>query len=242
MGLHATIAALPALAACALCACAHANQAPSGASPEALGAAAAMPEDRPSSDGSTTRRFELFERRFVELSDACNAADWSHARAVLRAAHADWRSIEPSEASAGTPHSLLDDIALNLRLADDVVASHERRPCASEADGLSLAATKLGPATPPDEAHRTRLRAWLRRVDVDAHYRDFDAARRDVAQAEDEWQRLRPGGLSPQGAAIIEAAFAACHGAVDERAHRPLRHAAHAVLDALDSPPSSSPM
>jgi hypothetical protein len=193
-----------------------------------------MPEDRPSSKDATADPLVLFEQRFEELSNACHAADWSHARVALEAARADWRAIEPVAAHAGTPHAFLDDIALNLRLADRAVASHKRRPCASEADGLALAATKLGPATAPAEARRARLRAWLRRVDIDAHYRDFDAARRDVAYAEAAWLTLGPASVSPGGARANEAALAACHGAVDERAHRQLRHAAHAVLDVLD--------
>jgi hypothetical protein len=193
-----------------------------------------MPEDRPQATTGAGDSLERFEARFEELSDACDAANWSHAEAVLLAAHADWRSIEPAAVSAGIPRLFLDDIAQNLRHADRVVASRERRPCSSEAAGLSLAATKLGPAVPPDEVHRARLRAWLRRIDTDAHYRDFDAARRDVARAEGEWRQLGDTGLTEEAASSIDAALASSHGAVDERAYRPLRRAAHAALDALD--------
>jgi hypothetical protein len=240
MRLQAFIAGLIALSAGApLTACAHTNGSSSGPSTAPLGVTAAMPDDRPISGAVGTpaveraEPVERFEQRFEALSDACGAADWSYAEVVLRTAGGDWSSIEPVESSAGSPRALLDDIALNLRMAERAVTDHNRRSCLSEAEGLSLAATKLGPPMPPGEAHRVRLRAWLRRVDADARYRDFDAAGRDVARAEDEWRQLAASAPATEAASSFEAGLAACKGAVDEHAPRPLRHAAHAALDAL---------
>jgi hypothetical protein len=225
------VAELCALAACALSGCSHEDGLSQGTSMPTSGVTAAMPADRPSSDAAELDRLQ---RHFETLNDACDAADWSHAQAVLRAANADWGSIAPAQADAGVSHAMLDGIALNLRLAERAATNRDRRPCASVAQGLSLAATKLAPSMPPGEAHRARLRVWLRRLDADAHYRDFDAARRDLFRARAEWTLLESEGQSDEAAPTIEAALAACEGAIEERTQRPLRHAAHAALDALD--------
>jgi hypothetical protein len=83
-----------------------------------------------------------------------------------------------------------------------------------------------------DEASDTG--AWLRRVEMDGEYRDFDAAGRDLGRAEEAWTRVRPT-LVPQAADEVDATMAACRGAADERADVALRHASHAAMDVIDS-------
>jgi hypothetical protein len=99
----------------------------------------------------------------------------------------------------------------------------------SGAASVALAASKM------DADDMEELAGWLRRLDADAQYRDFDAADRDVTKAEEVWARVRPN-VDPDTVAAVDAAFASYNGSVGEqreRQGRPMRHAVHAALDAL---------
>jgi hypothetical protein len=162
------------------------------------------------------------------LHNACAAADWAFARRLVDEATEDWSSLEPAAYRDGASPTLLGMVSGALPLAYDAVGRHARRACASNANGLSLAAAVL------DESEEARLLAWLRRAEMDGEYRDFDAAVRDVKRAEESWPRVRPT-LLPHAADDVDAAMAACHGAAEERDALALRHASHAAMDAIDS-------
>lgn len=162
------------------------------------------------------------------LHNACAAADWGFARRLVDEASEDWRSVERTAYRDGASRTLLGMVSGALPLARDAVDRHARRACASNANGLSLAAAVL------DESQEARLRAWLRRAEMDGEYRDFDAAVRDVKLAEEAWPRVRPNFL-PHAADEVDAAMAACHGAAEEQDALALRHASHAAMDAIDS-------
>ena len=162
------------------------------------------------------------------LHNACAAADWGYARRLVDEARRDWSSVEPTAYRQGASPMLLGMVSDALPLADDAVVRHARRACASNANGLALAAAVL------DDSDEARLRAWLRRVEMDGEYRDFDAAGRDLGRAEEAWARVRPT-LMPQAGDEVDAAMAACHGAADEQADVALRHASHAAMDVIDS-------
>jgi hypothetical protein len=164
-----------------------------------------------------------------ELHDACTAGNWGHAAELVDRAADDWAAAEPSAREAGASRPLLGTVNDALPLARGAVARHARRACTSNANALSLAAADV------DGADQARLRAWLRRVEVDGEYRDFDAAARDVWRADEAWSRARPA-VDPEAARDVDAALAACRGAADERDAVALRHASHAALDALARP------
>jgi hypothetical protein len=168
------------------------------------------------------------EAKSEALHNACVAADWGYARQLVDEAREDWSSIESSAAREGASPALIGMVSGALPLANDAVDRHARRACVSDANGLSLAAAAL------DESHEARVRAWLRRVQIDGEYRDFDAAARDVDRTEGAWPSVRQG-LVPHAAEEVDAALAACHGAVDARDALALMHASHAALDAIDS-------
>ena len=162
------------------------------------------------------------------LHNACAASDWGYAHRLVREARQDWSSVEPTAYQQGASPMLLGMVSGALPLADDAVDRHARRACVSNANGLALAAAVL------DESDEARLRAWLRRVEMDGKYRDFDAAGRDLGRAEEAWARVRPT-LVPHAADEVDAAMAACRGAADEQADVALRHASHAAMDVIDS-------
>ena len=162
------------------------------------------------------------------LHNACAAADWGYARRLVHEARQDWSSVEPTAYQEGASPMLLGMVSASLPLADDAVDRHARRACASNANGLALAAAAL------DDSDEARLRAWLRRVEMDGEYRDFQAAGRDLGRAEEAWARVRPT-LVPHAADEVDAAMAACRGSVDEQADVALGHASHAAMDVIDS-------
>ena len=162
------------------------------------------------------------------LHNACAASDWGYAHQLVHEARQDWSSVEPTAYQQGASPMLLGMVSGALPLADDAVDRHARRACVSNANGLALAAAVL------DESDEARLRAWLRRVEMDGKYRDFDAAGRDLGRAEEAWARVRPT-LVPHAADEVDAAMAACRGAADEQADVALRHASHAAMDVIDS-------
>ena len=162
------------------------------------------------------------------LHNACAAADWGYARRLVHEARQDWSSVEPTAYQEGASPMLLGMVSAALPLADDAVDRHARRACASNANGLALAAAAL------DDSDEARLRAWLRRVEMDGEYRDFEAAGRDLGRAEEAWARVRPT-LVPHAADEVDAAMAACRGSVDEQADVALGHASHAAMDVIDS-------
>jgi len=168
------------------------------------------------------------ESKSEALHNACAAADWGYARRLVDEVRQDWSSIEPAAYGDGASPTVLGMVRGALPLAHDAVARHARRACASNANGLSLAASML------NESDEARLRAWLRRVEMDGEYRDFDAAARDISRAEETWPRVRPN-LVPNAADEVDAAMAACHGAADEQDALALRHASHAAMDVIDS-------
>jgi hypothetical protein len=116
-----------------------------------------------------------------------------------------------------------------LPLTESAAGRRERRSCMGGAAAVALAASKM------DADDVEELAGWLRRLDADAQYRDFDAAARDVARAEDAWTRVRPH-VDADTAATVDAAFASYQGSTREqreRQGRPMRHAVHAALNAL---------
>jgi hypothetical protein len=156
------------------------------------------------------------------LVDACVAADWERALGTadtLRTDEARVRGLVDAPELLG----MVDDA---LPLTESAAGRRERRSCEGGAAAVALAASKM------DADDTEELTGWLRRLDADAQYRDFDAARRDAARAEDAWQRVRPH-VDEHTVAVVEAAIAATHGSVLELGGRPMRHAVHAALDAL---------
>jgi hypothetical protein len=159
------------------------------------------------------------------LANACVAADWSRALDTaddLRTDEARVRGLVAAPALLG----MVDDA---LPLTESAAGRRERRSCLGGAAAVALAASKM------DADEMEELGGWLRRLDADAQYRDFDAAERDVAKAEEAWARVRPN-VDPDTVATVEAALASYHGSVRERRERqgrPMRHAVHAALDAL---------
>jgi hypothetical protein len=159
------------------------------------------------------------------LGDACVAANWKGALDTadeLRTDEARVRGL------VGAP-TLLGMVNDALPLTESAAGRRARRSCMAGAAAVALAASKM------DADDVEELAGWLRRLDADAQYRDFDAADRDVARAEDAWSRVRPH-VDPDTVAAVEAAFASYNGSVRERRERqgrPMRHAVHAALDAL---------
>jgi hypothetical protein len=171
---------------------------------------------------------DALQAKSEALHNACAAADWGYASRLVDEVRDDWSSVEPGAYGNGTSPELLGMVKGALPLAHDAVARHARRACASNANGLSLAAAVM------NESDEALLRAWLRRVEMDGEYRDFDAAARDISRAEETWPRVRPS-LVPHAADEVDAAMAACHGAADEQDAVALRHASHAAMDVIDS-------
>jgi len=159
------------------------------------------------------------------LSNACVAADWEGALETaddLRTDEARVRGV----VAAPTLLGVVDDA---LPLTESAAGRRERRSCEGGAAAVALAASRM------DTDDVEELAGWLRRLDADAQYRDFDAAARDVARAEDAWTRVRPH-VDEDTAATVDAALASYGGSVRERREqqgRPMRHAVHAALDAL---------
>jgi hypothetical protein len=159
------------------------------------------------------------------LSDACVAANWDgalHTADDLRTDEARVRGLVGAPALLG----MVDDA---IPLTESAAGRRARRSCMSGAASVALAASRM------DADDMEELSGWLRRLDADARYRDFDAADRDVTKAEETWARVRPN-VDPDTVAAVEAAFASYNGSVREQRlgqGRPMRHAVHAALDAL---------
>jgi len=159
------------------------------------------------------------------LADSCVAANWDGALSAadeLRTDEARVRGL------VGAP-ALLGMVDEALPLTESAAGRRARRSCMGGAAAVALAASRM------DGDDVEELTGWLRRLDADAQYRDFDAAARDVAMAEDAWTRVRPH-VDADTAATVDAAFASYQGSVRERRERqgrPMRHAVHAALDAL---------
>ncbi|HEX8795247.1 MAG TPA: hypothetical protein VF765_30070 [Polyangiaceae bacterium] len=156
------------------------------------------------------------------LVDACVAADWEralNAADIVRTDEARVRGLVAAPALLG----MVDDA---LPLTESAAGRRARRSCQGAAAAVALAASKM------DADDREELTGWLRRINADAQYRDFDAARRDVAMADGAWARVRPH-VDDDTVATVDAAIAATHGSVLSHAARPMRHAAHAALNAL---------
>lgn len=156
------------------------------------------------------------------LVDACVAADWERALGTADALRTDEARVR-GLVSAPALLGMVDDA---IPLTESAAGRRERRSCEGGAAAVALAASRM------DADDKEELAGWLRRIDADAQYRDFEAAGRDVARADDAWARVKPyvdGGT----AATVDAALASTHGSVLEQAARPMRHAAHAALDAL---------
>jgi hypothetical protein len=155
------------------------------------------------------------------LGDACVAANWEGALLTaddLRTDEARVRGLVQAPALLG----MVDDA---LPLTQSAAGRRERRSC----EGGAAAVSRM------DGDDVEELAGWLRRLDADAEYRDFDAAARDVARAEDAWARVRPN-VDPDTVATVDAALASYQGSVleqREKQGRPMRHAVHAALDAL---------
>ena len=156
------------------------------------------------------------------LADACVAADWEQALGTADALRTDEARVR-GLVSAPELLGMVDDA---IPLTESAAGRRERRSCEGGAAAVALAASKM------DADDTEELAGWLRRIDADAQYRDFDAARRDVNMADDAWLRVRPY-VDDDTVATVDAALAAAHGSVLEQAARPMRHAAHAALDAL---------
>ena len=159
------------------------------------------------------------------LADSCVAANWQGALNAADALRTDEARVK---GLVGAP-SLLGMVDDALPLTESAAGRRERRSCMGGAAAVALAASKM------DADDVEELAGWLRRLDADAQYRDFDAAERDVARAEDAWTRVRPH-VDGDTAATVDAAFASYQGSVRERRERqgrPMRHAIHAALNAL---------
>lgn len=156
------------------------------------------------------------------LVDACVAADWQRALGTadhVRTDEARVRGLVDAPALLG----MVDDA---LPLTESAAARRARRSCEGGAAAVALAASRM------DGDDMEELAGWLKRLDADAQYRDFDAAGRDVTRADGAWGRVRPH-VDEDTVATVDAALAATHGSVLEQAARPMRHAVHAALDAL---------
>lgn len=159
------------------------------------------------------------------LVDACTAADWEralNAADIVRTDEARVRGLVAAPSLLG----MVDDA---IPLTESAAGRRERRSCQGGAAAVALAASKM------DADAREELTGWLRRLDADAQYRDFDAAARDLTRAEDAWARVRPY-VDDQTIATVDAALASYQGSVRERRERqgrPMRHAVHSALDAL---------
>jgi hypothetical protein len=159
------------------------------------------------------------------LGDACVAADWKGALDTaddLRTDEARVRGL----VGAPTLLGVVDDA---IPLTESAAGRRERRSCEGGAAAVALAASKM------DADDMEELAGWLRRLDADAQYRDFDAADRDAARAKDAWARVRPH-VDADTVAVVDAALASYDGSVREQREkqgRPMRHAVHAALDAL---------
>lgn len=159
------------------------------------------------------------------LVNACVAADWDRALGTADIVRTDEARVR-GLVSAPTLLGMVDDA---LPLTESAAARRERRSCQGGAAAVALAASRM------DADDTEELTGWLRRLDADAQYRDFDAAARDVAKADDAWARVRPH-VDADTVAIVDAALASYHGSVDERRERqgkPMRHAVFAALNAL---------
>jgi hypothetical protein len=159
------------------------------------------------------------------LVNACVAADWERALGTaddLRTDEARVRGLVGAPALLG----MVDDA---LPLTESAAGRRERRSCQGGAAAVALAASKM------DADDMEELTGWLRRLDADAQYRDFDAAARDAAKANEAWARVRRY-VDPDTVASVDAALASYQGSVRERRDRqgrPMRHAVFAALNAL---------
>jgi hypothetical protein len=156
------------------------------------------------------------------LADACTAADWHRALDTADQVRADEAHVRGTVSAPGL-FGMVDDA---LPLTESAAGRRARRSCEGGAAAVTLAASKL------DADDTEELVGWLWRLDADAQYHDYDAAGRDVVKADDAWGRVRPH-VDGETAATVDAALASVHGSVLEWGWRPMRHAAHAALDAL---------